>query len=183
MLLTRLAFVALFLVTLLPSAYAQANRQPSTEEIVRMLSGDPASPKGTTKSRGRRGVTVEGGSETSIDKSPKSIDLEVNFEYNSSLLSPDARIVLDNLGRALKKPELAASKFVIAGHTDGKGTDAYNLELSRQRAKSVAEYLSRTHAVSLSRLVVKGYGKQQLLDTSNPENPINRRVQVTNLGN
>lgn len=111
-----------------------------------------------------------------------SLDLEVNFEYASARLTPDARIVLDNLGQALNDPALRDSRMRIAGHTDAKGADAYNLNLSRQRAQSVAEYLSRQHGVDMKRLSVEGFGRTQLLDAANPESAVNRRVQVVNLG-
>ena len=113
---------------------------------------------------------------------PPSLDLEVNFEYASAKLTPDARIVLDSLGQALNDPALRDSHMRIAGHTDAKGADAYNVTLSRQRAQSVAEYLSRQHGVDIKRLSVEGYGRSQLLDPANPESAVNRRVQVVNLG-
>ena len=63
-----------------------------------------------------------------------------------------------------------------------RGGDAYNLALSMQRARSVAEYLTRQYRISAQRLTVEGYGRKQLLDPANPQSAANRRVQVTNLG-
>jgi OOP family OmpA-OmpF porin len=160
-------------------ALAQNPGTPSSEEIVRQLT-PPVQPRAISRSIGSRGVAIEGSREQA-PASP-SIDLAVNFEYASAKLTPDARIVLDNLGRALTDPALRDSKFRIAGHTDARGSDSYNLALSKQRAQSVSEYLMRQHGIESKRLTVEGFGRSRLLDAANPESAVNRRVQVTNLG-
>lgn len=161
-------------------AMAQESRQPSAAEIVQELTPTAESHVGT-RGLGNRGISVEGRAER-VQSQP-SLNLEVNFEYASPKLTPDARIVLDNLGQALNDPVLRESRMRIAGHTDARGTDAYNLVLSRQRAQSVADYLVRQHGVNSERLSVEGFGRSQLLDPANPESAVNRRVQVVNLGN
>src|SRR5688572_6840758 len=62
-----------------------------------------------------------------------SFDLVVNFDYNSDDLTSSAKQNLDEFATALKDERLAASAFVVEGHTDGKGADSYNLELSERR--------------------------------------------------
>lgn len=148
-----------------------AQAQPSAREIVEQLT-----PRGISA----RGIKVEGQRERS--DAPPSINLDVIFEYGSAQLSPDAKIVLDNLGQALNDPALAAARVQVAGHTDAAGSDAYNLDLSRRRAQSVADYLARQHSVPATRLSVEGYGKTRLLDAANPRSSVNRRVQILNLG-
>jgi outer membrane protein OmpA-like peptidoglycan-associated protein len=106
----------------------------------------------------------------------------VNFEYASAKLSPDARIVLDNLGQALNHASLQNARIQLVGHTDAKGGDAYNLTLSRQRAQSVANYLSGQHGIAAKRLTVEGMGRSQLAVADEPYSALNRRVQVINLG-
>lgn len=159
-----------------PVSLAQQPASPSASEIVRKLA--PADGP-VTRGLGKRGITVEGQQE---DRKPPSIDLAVNFEYASAKLTPDARITLDSLGQALADPQLRDSRFRIAGHTDARGGDAYNLTLSRQRAQAVADYLGQQHGVKPARLQVEGYGRAQLADPANPESVVNRRVQVVNLG-
>jgi OOP family OmpA-OmpF porin len=144
--------------------------QPSTREIVEKLQ-----PQITP-----RGISVQGGRER--PPAPPSIDLAVNFEYASAVLSPDAKIVLDNLGQALNDTTLVNARIQIAGHTDAAGGEAYNLDLSRRRAQAVADYLVRQHGILPARLSVEGYGKARLLDQTNPTSSVNRRVQVLNLG-
>jgi outer membrane protein OmpA-like peptidoglycan-associated protein len=155
---------------------------PSAREIIERLSPPPppaVEPQPLTRSLSR-GVAIEKPVEKPV--APPSIDLAINFEFASARLTPDARIVLDNLGQALADPALSESRFRIAGHTDAVGSDAVNLSLSRQRAQAVAEYLSRQHSVATSRLAVEGHGRSQLLDTANPASALNRRVQIVNLG-
>ena len=168
-------------------AVAQDTRKPSAADIVRKLTpaeapaaDSGAAPVTRSRSIGSRGIRVE--NRIPEVKAPPSLDLEVNFEYASARLSADARIVLDSLGQALNDPALSASHIRIAGHTDAKGADAYNVKLSRQRAQSVADYLSRQHGIDAGRLSVEGLGRSQLLDPTHPESAVNRRVQVVNLG-
>ena len=158
------------------SAQESGGRKPNSEQIVERLSV----PIAQGRTRGWRGVTVEGG-EVQPAPSP-SIDLEVNFEYASAQLSPDARIVLDNLGLALNHASLQSARIQLVGHTDAKGGDAYNLTLSRQRAQSVANYLGSQHGIAEKRLTVEGMGRSQLAVADQPYSALNRRVQVINLG-
>ena len=176
------AMLLRLIVVLLPAAglgmpaHAQESRVPSAEEIIRKLQSFQISPDSL-----RNDAVATEGRRKRVEQSP-SINLEVNFEYASARLTPDARIVLDNLGQALSDPTLRDSRFRIAGHTDARGSDAYNLSLSRQRARSVADYLMRQHHVGAQRLDIEGYGRSQLLDPANPESAVNRRVQIINLG-
>ena len=180
--------INMLLVSLLIAASAMAQdgtRNPTAQEIVERLT--PAHeefesrsfvPK--TRSISAKGISVEG-RKAPVEETP-SIDLDVNFEYNSAQLTADARIMLDNLGRALIDPALKNSRFLLGGHTDAKGADAYNMLLSKKRAQAVADYLQKQHGVEAKRLKVEGYGRTRLLDPANPEAAINRRVQVANLG-
>lgn len=173
----RLVLIVLALV--MPLAMGQTeSRRPSADEIVKRLTLPEEEPQ--AKVFGMKGITVEG-RRPAAPEAP-SIDLEVNFEYASANLTADARLVLDNLGKALGDPALRSSRFLVAGHTDAAGTDTYNLALSARRAQVVADYLVRVHGVESARLTVVGYGKSKLLDTANPLSAINRRVQVANLG-
>lgn len=143
--------------------------QPSTEDVVKALVP-------TKKLRSPRGVTMEG------EDKPPSIDLYIPFEYNSDKLTTEAMLTLKRLGAALKDPRLNGYRFKIAGHTDVKGSAEYNQKLSERRAASVRNYLVFQYDLETSRIDVEGFGKTQLLDPSKPEDGINRRVQVINIG-
>ncbi|MDB5512260.1 MAG: ompA family protein [Enterovirga sp.] len=115
----------------------------------------------------------------SVPSKPKvtsNFDLVVNFEYNSATLTKGAKANLDEFARALKDPRLGASSFVVEGHTDGKGGDSYNLDLSSRRAQSVVAYL-KEQGVEPAKLEAHGYGKQKPL-TQDALGASNRRVET-----
>src|SRR5262249_17834902 len=101
---------------------------------------------------------------------------------NSDKLTPDAILTLRRLGEALKDQRLAKDRFKIAGHTDAKGTAQYNQTLSEHRARAVRDYLLFQYDVEAGRIDTVGYGKTQLKDPAHPNDGINRRVQIINLG-
>ena len=71
-------------------------------------------------------------------------------------------------------------KVQVEGHTDAVGSDAYNQRLSERRSKSVVEYLA-SHGVSRSRLVAKGLGESNPVDTNDTAlgRARNRRTEFT----
>jgi len=154
---------------------AAAQQTLSPNEIVCGL--DPSCPKPQQHKRGlQRGVVVEGGG----GEEPLSVNLYVNFDFNSADLTSDARITLDQLGTALRDPKLSTFNFVIAGHTDAKGAADFNQKLSERRAEAVRGYMIGQYGIAAERLSAKGYGKSQLLDPEHPEDGVNRRVQIIN---
>jgi outer membrane protein OmpA-like peptidoglycan-associated protein len=120
----------------------------------------------------------------SPDISAPSANLAVDFETGSAQLTPQAMATLDELGKALTSPQLAAYTFKIAGHTDTVGDAATNQALSEQRAEAVKSYLETKYGISDSRLQAVGLGEADLLVPTPPNTPnqMNRRVQIINLG-
>jgi outer membrane protein OmpA-like peptidoglycan-associated protein len=118
-----------------------------------------------------------------IVKDKPKIDLEINFDYNSSEISTRSLPSVQALGRALSNPDLKGSTFIVAGHTDAAGGDAYNQDLSERRADSIKRHLVDKFGISGTDLVTVGYGKTKLKDPSNPLADVNRRVQVVNMEN
>ncbi|MCW3473890.1 OmpA family protein [Limobrevibacterium gyesilva] len=115
---------------------------------------------------------------------PPSVNLTVQFRTGSSELTPQAMHTLDELGRALTSPALAAYRFRIEGHTDTVGTPELNKTLSDARAAAVAQYLESRFGVGAARLETVGMGDTALLVATPPQTPEprNRRVQVINIG-
>jgi len=111
------------------------------------------------------------------------IDLEIQFDYNSAEIARTSVPAVQELGKALSAQSLRGSTFMVAGHTDAIGSDAYNQDLSERRADTIKRYLVEKYGISGSDLVTVGYGKTRLKDTANPDDPINRRVEVVNLEN
>jgi outer membrane protein OmpA-like peptidoglycan-associated protein len=118
-----------------------------------------------------------------IVKDKPKIDLEINFDYNSDRISAKSLPAVQALGRAMATPDLKGSTFILAGHTDAAGSDAYNQDLSERRADSIKRYLIDKSGISATDLVTVGYGKTKLKDLANPMAQANRRVQVVNTEN
>jgi outer membrane protein OmpA-like peptidoglycan-associated protein len=118
-----------------------------------------------------------------IAKDKPNIDLEINFDYNSADISRRSLSSVQALGQALTNPDLKGSTFIVAGHTDAVGGDAYNQDLSERRADSIKRYLTDKFGIAGSDLVTVGYGKTKLKDPGHPTADVNRRVQVVNMAN
>ena len=98
----------------------------------------------------------------------------VKFETNSAELLPESMPILENAIATLKRyPEV---NIEVAGHTDSRGSDAYNLQLSAQRAESVLKYL-REGGVS-NTLTSRGYGETEPIASNDTDEgrQQNRRV-------
>ncbi|VTU24253.1 Outer membrane porin F precursor [Variovorax sp. PBL-H6] len=105
-----------------------------------------------------------------------ALSLPVRFAFDSSDILPPARAQLDALAEGIKL--LAPNSIVtVEGHTDAVGSDAYNLELSRSRARAVRDYLVHRHGIDAARLKTVGYGEAQLVEAADPTAAVNRRVQ------
>lgn len=139
----------------------------------------------TLKGKKTRQITVQERAEVAKfvkENDLPSIDLEVYFEYDSAAITPTAQPKLSTLGQALSDERLKGKTFLIAGHTDARGSDAYNQSLSEKRAEAVKQFLTSSSGVDVSSLVAIGYGEEQLKNPSAPEADENRRVQVVTLG-
>jgi outer membrane protein OmpA-like peptidoglycan-associated protein len=116
-----------------------------------------------------------------IATSKPKIDLEIQFDYNSAEISRSSTQAVQELGKALSDASLRGSTFVVAGHTDAMGGEAYNQDLSERRADTIKRYLVEHYGLNGSNLVTVGYGKTRPKDPSAPMDAINRRVQVVNM--
>ena len=106
------------------------------------------------------------------------------FDFNKADIKPAAEPSLDKLAAVLKSTP--GAKVRVEGHTDGKGTDAYNQPLSEQRAHTVAQWLT-THAnLPAGAVQSQGFGKTKPIapntrpdGTDDPEGRArNRRVEI-----
>lgn len=134
--------------------------------------------------RGTRAITVEERKELVKiveEESLPTIDMTIFFDFNSAKIRPSSLKTVDALGKALSDERLKGNTFMIAGHTDAKGTDAYNQKLSEARARSVRDYLVGAYKLDPKLLLAVGFGEEQLKIEDDPLADENRRVQVTNL--
>lgn len=104
------------------------------------------------------------------------ITQQIHFAYNKDVIKPESYPVLDAVTDVLTKNP--AFKIEVQGHTDDKGSNSYNLDLSNRRAHSVRKYLV-AHGIAPERLDAHGYGEDlPLVPNDSDENrSLNRRVQ------
>lgn len=98
------------------------------------------------------------------------------FDFDKATLRKESFNELENLTKLLN--DVPSLKIEISGHTDGKGSAAYNLTLSDNRAKAVVDYLVGK-GISKDRLVAKGYGLTRPIATNDTEEgrQLNRRTE------
>lgn len=108
----------------------------------------------------------------------KSIVLDnIYYDLNKSDIRSDAGLELDKLVKILK--DNPTIRIELSSHTDARSSDAYNLNLSQQRAQSAVDYLV-SQGIASDRLVAKGYGETRLLITNaqtEEEHQTNRRTE------
>ena len=106
-----------------------------------------------------------------------TFDSGILFDVNKAALKEKSEQNLANLAEILQKYE--DTNILLEGHTDNTGTDEYNLELSRLRSQSVANFLA-DEGVNASRFTIMGYGESQpIADNMTEEGrALNRRVEV-----
>jgi outer membrane protein OmpA-like peptidoglycan-associated protein len=98
------------------------------------------------------------------------------FDFDKATLRPESKNELNNAIRWLNANP--STVIEIGGHTDAKGSDAYNIRLSQNRAKSVYDYLVQ-HGINPSRLQAHGYGERMPIATNSTDigRQYNRRVE------
>lgn len=102
---------------------------------------------------------------------------DVLFEVDKAALKPGAERSLNQLVDALR--EAPDTRIRIEGHTDSTGSHGYNMELSRERAESVRDYLV-THGVDPSKVSTRGLGPDYPVASNDTAagRQQNRRVEV-----
>lgn len=101
-------------------------------------------------------VAVESADE--VAATGERVGMEVHFAWDEAELRPDAREKLDAFVAELKKAEI--DQVEIGGHADTSGPDAYNDDLSAERAREVAEYLN-TQGISTRDMEIQWYGERR----------------------
>jgi len=100
------------------------------------------------------------------DTSIEILDM-VYFEYDKAIIKSQSFPILDAVAATLQgNPSIQLIE--IQGHTDERGDDAYNLDLSDKRAHSVEKYLA-DKGVDAKRLSAQGYGETQPVDRNHNE--------------
>lgn len=103
------------------------------------------------------------------------------FDFDKSTLRPDAKVILDSVVGYMKaNPDV---RVLVEGHTDTRGSDKYNMVLSKSRAVSALRYI-KSKGISMSRLKSQGFSYHQVVnrctkdvECSEEEHQQNRRVE------
>lgn len=127
---------------------------------------------GTVANNGCPEVSVEVLNQLNLDFK------SVLFDYNKATLRSESFATLDNIASIMQ--EYPTARFLIEGHTDDRGRDEYNLNLSDQRAASVKSYLTGK-GIPTSRLESKGFGESRPVASNKTEDgrQQNRRVELS----
>ena len=114
-----------------------------------------------------KGERIEGKTICAIDA--------ISFDFGKSNIKAESHDYLDNLAKTLIRTN---AKIEVKGHTDNVGSEQYNMNLSRDRAKAVMEYLI-SKGVDKEKLTYSYYGMSKPLATNDTEEGriINRRVE------
>ncbi len=106
-----------------------------------------------------------------------TFDSGILFGFDSSVLTQASEENITQLAETLKKYD--DTEILIEGYTDSKGTEDYNLKLSKDRAKAVSSMLTQK-GVSSGRITEHGYGEAMpVADNSTDEGrALNRRVEI-----
>lgn len=156
--------------------YYREGQRVEPRDVKRILENAP--PAGGYRTRSIR-VLGDGPAAAATSpqaSAPSVLSLPVRFDFDSAVISSSAREQLDALAEGIKllPPE---RQVVIEGHTDARGTDDYNQQLSLRRAAAVKQYLVEEHGIAPERLRDTGLGKRQPVPDADPLAAINRRVQ------
>ena len=101
---------------------------------------------------------------------------DITFEFDSARLTTNAQRLMENAVAFLRSD--SSARITVAGHTDSRGSDSYNLKLSRDRANEVRDYLVG-YGIEANRLQAVGYGETRPVASNDNESgrELNRRVE------
>ena len=116
--------------------------------------------------------------ETQLLDKGRITERNIHFMTAKWEILPESQPILDELGKILIQwPRL---RIEIGGHTDARGSDAYNHDLSEKRANAVLEYLtSKFPSITREQYTAKGYGESQPVGSNKTVEgmAMNRRVE------
>lgn len=106
----------------------------------------------------RRAREAAAAAERALAAARAALTAKVYFDYDQSVISQDARVVLDAKLPVLRKNP--GVRLMIAGNADERGSDAYNLALGQRRAASAKRYLT-DNGIDPSRIEIVSYGEER----------------------
>lgn len=114
-----------------------------------------------------------------LDTKP-SLNVSIHFKFNSTDVVDDSRASLNVLGTALLDDTLKSKQVTIVGHTDERGKEGYNAELSKKRADTIVQALVSKYPELKGRLTTRGAGEDEPLYEGKSEwdFQMNRRIEI-----
>ena len=114
-----------------------------------------------------KNITISGQSASvETTATPETSVRDINFDFDSSIIRPDAREILIVNADFLLKNRI--SSIVIEGHCDERGTAEYNMALGQRRAQETKKYLVNL-GIKESTITTISYGEERPLDPGNTE--------------
>jgi outer membrane protein OmpA-like peptidoglycan-associated protein/tetratricopeptide (TPR) repeat protein len=134
----------------------------------------------TTKNRKEKIITVD----FRLFKLEEGVVVRMDniyYDFNKANIRPDAEPELNKLAKIME--DNPTMTIELSSHTDSRGSDSYNKNLSQKRAKSAIDYIN-SRGIDKSRLKSVGYGESKLLnkcddgvECSEEEHQLNRRTE------
>ena len=159
------------------------NASPTREQLVRGLADSLYKPLRMVVTTGQ---LAGGTSSLAVPKSTTastdrpSINIPINFEFNSTEVDPTTASNIELLARTLSGDELEGRNFEFVGHADIRGDSWSNMNLSRQRAKAIYEVVIGLEPGLEGRISVTGRGESDPIELGDSEadHHANRRLQI-----
>lgn len=151
--------------------------------VMRPITGRVVAIVGMT--RGLEAVLEELGARVTAQEIRIDLAADVLFDFDKADLKPAAVTELGKVAQVIAGH--AGAPIRIAGHTDSKGNDAYNLRLSERRAAAVATWLTANAGVAANQVETEGRGEvEPVAPNATPDGrddpegrQKNRRVEIT----
>ena len=182
-------------ITALAQRLEEDIRNPSREQLVRGLQDALYEPlhMGTAKPLPALAQAGSAAAETVAEKragkellgTPQanigpSVSIPINFNTATTVVDQRTRPNIATLAHALADPAFAGRKFLFLGHADKRGSDEYNMTLSRERAQAMYREVILLEPPLEGRIAVDGRGSREPIDPGTGPEALraNRRLQV-----
>lgn len=109
--------------------------------------------------------------EVPVERTIAELMDNVHFDFDKATITNGSQAILDDIADVLKK--FPDTRFLVAGYTDSKGSDAYNDHLSEARANAVRDALIE-RGIPADRLVSRGFGKRVAIVSSSASDEVRR---------
>lgn len=135
----------------------------------------PEAAGGTVQAAAEAAPPGSGGEEYLLLDPEQAINILIQFDFDSAVIRASETSKIAQICRIMQ--EVPEVRFLVAGHTDTRGTEEYNKVLSRLRAEEVVRQVVAC-GIDVGRLRPAGLGESFPLENRPPEADENRRVEI-----